>query len=433
MAFKILINGAGVAGTALAAMLLSSPVRAAAYAITVVERAPALRTGGQQVDLRAQGIPIMQRIGLLPAIRARCAVEEGLALVDTHGSFRALLGKNKTGRGRQALTSELEIMRGELVDVLYQKSLELAAKGRKPQEALQYGFGKFATEMHQHRDGVDVVFSDGSRSKFDLVVGADGLRSSTRRMAFGAQEDQSTFASLGVYMALFNIPRDAAENQPEIAKMYNAPGRRSIATRTGDQPLTQVVLSIMHPSRNLIGSMTKGIDEQKAAWAEAFRGAGWKTDQLLDNMLNNADFFYAYESAQIKLDHWHDGRIALLGDAGYCPSPNSGLGTTGALVGAFVLAGELAKQREGDVGAALRGYETVLKPFVTEMQKLPPGIPRLFYYETQAGIWLMHRIMGALVGLKIDKLLYRSLPEAQGDWEVPDYPQLEVEGGRQCI
>ncbi|KUI60280.1 hypothetical protein VP1G_07519 [Cytospora mali] len=298
-------------------MLLTSPSRS--YAVTVVERAPALRTGGQQIDLRAQGIPIVRRMGLLPAIKARCTTEEGLALVDSHGGVKALLRKNDTGVSRQSLTSEYEIMRGELVDVL----------------------------------------------------------------------------------ALCNIPRDPGDDQPSIAKMYHVPGRRMFATRTGNQPVTQVALSTMSPSQRLVESMPTSVEEQKAAWAEAFKGAGWNTDQLLEGMLNTADFFYMSESAQ-------------------------GLGSTASLVGSYVLAGELAKHGD-DVDTALEGYTAVMKPFITEIQKLAPGMPRLFYCDTQEGIWLLHQISGLFTALGIARLLFELLPEAQGGWQLPDYSGLKFD------
>ncbi|ROW10408.1 hypothetical protein VMCG_02065 [Cytospora schulzeri] len=147
--------------------------------------------------------------------------------------------------------------------------------------------------------------------------------------------------------------------------MYHIPGRRMVATRTGNQPFTQVTLSTMSPSQKLIESMSRSADEQKAAWAEDFKGAGWKTSQLSNGMLDSADFFYVSESAQVRMDQWHKGRLVLLGDARYCPSPNSGLGSTASLVGCYVMAGHLDEHGD-DVDAALGAYETEMRPFVTE-------------------------------------------------------------------
>ncbi|KAF3761813.1 FAD/NAD(P)-binding domain-containing protein [Cryphonectria parasitica EP155] len=427
MPLRILIIGAGVAGPALATMLLRSP--SASYSITIIERAPHLRTGGQQVDLRAQGIPIIKRMGLLPAIQARCQNEKGLAFVDTHGVVKAMAGRNDTGSGPQGFTSEFEIMRGDLVQVLVEESLAAARRlrGEEAGEVLRYEFGKHATHLVHEGDVVRVTLSDGTEAEFDLVVGADGQASRTRRMLFGEEASRAAFRSIGVYSALFNIPRDPAEEDVFVAKMYLAPGKRWVATRTGALRSTQASLSTMAPTEKLVSAMTeKGgdVDAQAAAWEEHFRGAGWQTERVLDGLKARGDF-YAYHSGQIKLDRWHKGRVVLVGDAGYCPSPNTGMGTTAALVGCYVLAGELAKH-DNNVDAALQGYEDVLRPFIKEAQTIGFGMPGLFYWESAWAIWLVHLLLGTLVALRIDKLLYRIMPEDNGGWEVPDYPKLNL-------
>lgn len=425
MPFRILILGAGVAGPALAAMLLSTPTSAKSYHITVVERSPSLRQGGQQIDLRAQGIPVVKRMGLLEKIKDRCVNERGLALLTANGERKAFLGTNDTGSGPQGLSSEFEIMRGDIVDVLYQESLNKAAQ--VDGEVLKYEFGKFATEIVQHGDRVHVAFSDGSSGEFDLVVGADGYSSRTRRMVFGEDVSSAAFHSLGVYNLFFNAPRDPAEQDPFVAKICHFPGKRFIATRTNNKPYTQVVLSTMAPSPKLVETVPKGmkaIEEQKTAWEELFRDAGWRSKEVLEAM-KTTDDFYTHVSAQVKLDRWYKGRVVLLGDAGYCPSPNTGMGTTVALVGCYVLAGELMRHGN-DVDASLEAYDTVLRPLVDEAQTLIPGSPRLFYYETKWGIWLLHLILGTLMWLRVDRLLYKILPEANGDWKIPEYPELSV-------
>lgn len=427
---RILISGAGVAGPALAAMLLSSP---RSYIITIVERAESLRTGGQQVDLRSQGIPVVKKMGLLAAIKSRCVNESGIAFVNSKGETKAMLGMNDSGHGQQTLTSEYEIMRGDLVDVMYQTSLGAAKKagaraGAAGKEALKYEFGKYATNIAQQgADGeVDVDFSDGTKGKFDLVVGADGQGSRTRRLVFGEEASKAAFHSLGVYSALFTIPRDAAvEGDAHVAKMYHVPGKRTLATRTGSRPVTQVALSTMRPSQNLIETMGKGlagIEEQKHAWEDLFRGAGWQTDRFLKGM-QTTDDFYSFAAGQVKMDKWHRGRVVLLGDAGYCPSPNTGMGTTTVLLGCYILAGELARHGK-DIDAALQGYEKVARPFINEAQKLPVGMLRLWYHDTRIGIRVMHFVLAAVTGLKIDRLLFKLLPESKGGLEIPDYSEI---------
>lgn len=425
MPFQILILGAGVAGPALAAMLLSNPTSAKLYEITIVERSPSLRKGGQQIDLRAQGIPVVKRMGLLEKIKDRCVNEKGLALVTVSGQRKAFLGTNDTGSGPQGPSSEFEIMRGDLVDVLYRDSLDKAAKVGG--EVLKYEFGKFATEIIQQGDRVHVDFSDGSLGEFDLVVGADGYSSRLRRMVFGEDVSSAAFHSLGVYNLFFNVPRDPAEEDPFVAKICHFPGKRFIATRTNNKPYTQVIFSTMAPSPKLFETIPKGmkaVEEQKSAWAELFRDVGWRAKEVLEAMETTNDF-YTHVSGQVKLDRWHKGRVVLLGDAGYCPSPNTGMGTTVALVGCYVLAGELTRH-ENDVDASLEAYNRVLRPLVDEAQTLTPGLPRLFYYETKWGIWMLHLILAMMMWLRVDRLLYKILPEANGDWKIPEYPKLLV-------
>jgi len=431
---KVLINGAGVAGPALATMLLSSP---RAYAITVVERAAALRTGGHQIDLRSQGIPVMRRMGLLDTVRARCVRETGIAFVDATGRSRAVLGMNDSGHGQQGLTSEYEIMRGDLVDVLYRASLVAAEKKvqktmetTQADELLRYEFGKHATHITQQHgarcEEVDVAFSDGTKGSYDLVVGADGQGSRTRQLVFGEDSSNAAFRSLGVYNAFFTIPVDLrVEGDRYLAKMYHAPGRRTLATRTGNQSVTQASMSTMRPSPALVAAMSKGLDgteEQKTAFEELFRDAGWQAERLIKGM-RSADDFYTFVAAQVMMDEWHKGKVALLGDAGYCPSPNTGMGTTCSLVGAYILAGELVKHGR-DFGAALRAYEAVAKPFVDQAQKLAPGMPKLWFRDTQLGVRTMHFLLAAFTTLKIDKLLFRLMPKAKDGLVLPDYPDI---------
>lgn len=425
MPIKILILGAGVAGPALAAMLLSSPTNAKSFDITIVERSPALRQGGQQVDIRAQGIPVLKRMGLMERIKERCVNEKGIAFLNVRGQTKAFLGTNDSGSGPQGPSSEFEIMRGDLVDVLYHESL--AKADQVDGEVLKYEFGKYAMEIVQHGDRVNVDFSDGSSGEFDLVVGADGYSSRTRRMVFGEDVSSAAFHSLGVYNVFFNIPRNPAEEDIFVAKLCHLPGKRYIATRTNNKPYTQVVFSTMAPSAKLAEAVPKGVqatEAQKAAWEESFRGAGWRAEEALEGM-KTTDDFYTHVSGQVKMNRWHKGRVVLLGDAGYCPSPNTGMGTTTALVGCYVLAGELIRHG-ANVDTAFEGYEKRLRPFVDEAQALPPGMPNILHYETNWGIRVAHFLLGTLTWLKVDKLLYRMLPEQNGDWQLPDYPEMKM-------
>lgn len=469
---RILINGAGVAGPALATLLLRSS-RATSYRITIVERAAALRDGGQQVDVRAQGLAVLRRMpgdggnsSLLRDVQAACVRETGVAFVDRAGRARGVFGVNDSGRGAQSLTSEYEIMRGDLVRILYRASLQAAdtaaaactlpgaavaapldhearLEGAASAGLLTYEFGKHATRItqqpHEERSGnkVHVAFSDGSDGTFDLVIGADGQSSRTRRLVFGAEASQGAFSSLGVFNAFFSIPLDLAQEGGDryLAKIYHAPGRRTLSTRTGDRDTTQAALSTMLPSRELLAAMEKqaaggvarsSIEEQKTAWSQLFRDAGWQAERLLQGMQNTKDF-YSFVSGQVKMKNWHKGRVVLLGDAGNCPSPNTGMGTTCALVGSYILAGELVKHGE-NIDMALLDYGKVARPFIQEAQKLPPGMPRWWFRKTELGVRIMHHLLAVVTRFRIDRFLFQLLPEAKGGLEIPEYFEKTPKG-----
>lgn len=433
MPLKVLISGAGVSGPALSTLLLRANP---AHNITVVERSPALRKGGQQIDLRGQGIPVMQKLGLMDAVRARAVAEDGIALMDPrHSRECAVFGRNDSGQGRQALTSEYEIMRGDLVDVLYGASLEAARSG-PPKGGLKYRFGTHVTEIRQLRggerksdsggdDGVDVTFSDGRTETFDLVVGADGQGSRTRRLVYGQAASDAAFKPLGVSMAYFTMPRTTGDDA--TARFCLVPKRRFMATRSGNRPVTQGYLAVKDDAPEWRDLARQSVAQQKERWAQLFRGAGWQAERLVQGMLATEDY-YAQNLGQIKMESWHKGRVVLLGDAGYCPSPMTGMGTACGIVGAYVLAGEITRHGHGrDLDAALESYEKVLQPFIVEAQKLPPPGPTNIYAETKWGVWFAYRMMEIMSTLKVDQLMNRLLPEARGGWEAPEYPELNLD------
>jgi 2-polyprenyl-6-methoxyphenol hydroxylase-like FAD-dependent oxidoreductase len=419
MPLNILVQGAGVAGPALALFLQRSHLE---HHITIVERASSLRAAGQQIDIRAQGIPLMRKLELLDTIKSLGVAESGIEIVNSKGQREAFFGANTSGKGQQALTSEYEIMRGDLVQLLYRTSLERNT-GKEEHRSLKYEFGKFATEITQDSDGVDVTFSDGTTGRYDLVVAADGQGSRIRRMVFGQEASDEAFKSLELWVALYSIPR--AIDESETGKAYNAPGARVISTRTGDRPVTQVYLGIMNEAEKLRDSLRQPVEQQKEVWRELFKDAGWQTERLMEG-LQTCDDFYAVEIGQVKMNQLHKGRVVLLGDAGYTPSPITGMGTTASFVGAYVLAGELSR-KTATLEDALKKYEEVIRPFVHEAQKLPPGAPGLLYPSSQWGITFLHKAVGIFTSLKLDKLINRLSPENKGSWDLPSYPDLNLD------
>lgn len=192
-------------------------------------------------------------------------------------------------------------------------------------------------------------------------------------------------------------------------------------TRTSDRPVTGVLLFTMKESSRLKASYQKSLEEQKEAFAEMFRDADWQTDRLLTGLKASEDF-YANEVGQIKMEQLSAGRVVLLGDAGYCPSPFTGLGTNLCLVGAYVLAGELAR-RGNDIAGALKSYEEKMRPFINDCQRFSSTTFGFFFPSSQLGVWSMQRVMWAVS--KINDIF----PHSQQDdyWKnIPEYPELNL-------
>ncbi|KAI1131159.1 FAD/NAD(P)-binding domain-containing protein [Nemania abortiva] len=471
MPLNILVIGAGVCGPAFVALLRRADPELKAYEITVIERAAKLREGGLQIDLRAQGISVVRKMGLLDAIRSRVVPEKGVTFVDTRGRTFASFGKNDSGHGAQGMTSEYEIMRGDLVDVFYRSSLglslddttrngekesqkvdeaqtnkgsEIPTASRSPSNGnVHYEFGITVTDLVQPPSGssgpVTATFSDGRQARYDLVVGADGQGSRTRRMVLGTAASDACFRSLDLFATLYLIPRDAASDDGWM-HWHVMGGRRAVFTRAADEAApTQVYMAVQtsraENAHGVPAAMRQSVAEQKAAFTRAFAGQQQQKQQNSSNRVDSLakaletiseDDFYATEIGQVRCDTLVVGRVVLLGDAGYCPSPITGMGTTLSLTGAYILAGELARHGAGDVTAALKAYERGVRPFVTQAQKLVPGAPRMLYPESNWGVWVLSTIIWLVAKLRLLDLLVRLMPQDTGGLSIPEYPELNL-------
>ncbi|EOA82106.1 hypothetical protein ACJQWK_05530 [Exserohilum turcicum] len=433
---NILIVGAGVAGPTLALLLQRSNP---SHHITVIERWESLCTGGQQIDLKDQGVPIMQRLGLTDELRDLCVQEDGMELVDSKGNSLIRTGIRKAGAQQKAfqITNEFEFMRGDFVHMMYKNSVKeretLDSNGPK-RGSLTYLFGTSITALTQNTStSATVTLSSGQTHTYDLVVAADGQGSRTRRLAFGEATSRQAFTSLNINAAFFDVPRVPRETS--LARIYIGPENRMVLTRTGNRPATQVFrFQLKNAARTplLKASHKLSIPEQKAAWTQAYANAGSESKRYTAG-LAHANDFYATEIAQVKMPHntLYTGRVVLLGDAGYCPSSFTGKGTTLALIGAYVLADELSR-RPNDINAALSAYEETIREPVDEAQKLPTwlnGGAALFPQST-LGLCILYQLLWLVSALNLQGLvgaLAGFLPSTQlHRWVVPEYPSLNV-------
>ncbi len=261
---KVLITGASIAGPALAWWL----TRAGAT-VTIVERAPEFRDAGQNVDVRGAGRTVVQRMDLEDRIRKLTTGEEGIAFVDENNRVKAEFPADVFGSSN-GLTAELEILRGDLARLLY---------GHTRQDA-KYIFGDRIHALDDQGDGVEVTFERGGSRRFDLVIAAEGIGSSTRKLVFGEAGQR---VPLDLYMGYFTIPR--GENDEAVARWFNAPGGRSIFLRPDNKGTTRVVLTLQQKPE---GFERQTAEQQKAMLKERFADAGWEASRILAGLTRPA-------------------------------------------------------------------------------------------------------------------------------------------------
>ncbi|MFD6423342.1 FAD-dependent monooxygenase [Streptomyces sp. NPDC060198] len=400
---RVLVAGGGIAGQALAYWLARGGHR-----VTVAERFPALRATGAQVDLRGQGIEAIERMGLLDAVRAELVDEPGVAFVDSRGRARATIMANTSGRGRQTLTSEYEIMRGDLVRIL--------ADATKDDVRQVYGLSVDGFEQDEH--GVVARFSDGSTGEFDLLIGADGQGSRIRRAIL--PEGSDPYWRVGIHMAYWFVPRIASDSN--VRDTYMVPGGRQIMRRSHNRTETQVYFVLREESEEASAVHREPVERRREFWAGRFRDAGWQTERFVAGM-EESPFFYSQEILQVRTGTWSEGRVVLAGDAAHCASPYSGMGVSGGLVGAYVLAGEINRHPD-DLPTALANYDTALRPFVDEIQaEVNPRVLRMGLPTTQRAIDAFRSATALACKLRVPDLVARwSKEDRGGGWRLPEHP-----------
>jgi 2-polyprenyl-6-methoxyphenol hydroxylase-like FAD-dependent oxidoreductase len=363
----ILISGAGVAGPALAWWLARH-----GFAPTVVERAAALRDGGQAVDFRGPAhMGVLEKMGVLAAIRDRQTHMGATAFVDADD--RPLVTMSA-----EFLGGEVEILRGDLGQVLYAAS----------RDAAEYIFDDAIVDLSQDAHGVDIVFERTPPRRFDLVVGADGLHSNVRRLAFGAED--RFIRNFGYSVAICTVPNVYGLGRE--GRIHCIPGRAAglFGARDGAEARASLYFaSGANPGRG-------DVRAQKAAVAEAFAGMGWAAPRLIQAMLEAPDFYFDTIS-QVRMDRWSSGRVVLAGDAGY-GGTLGGMGTGLAVVAAYVLAGELAASPD-DHAAAFARYAAAIGDYARTCQKGAASVGRFMAPRTQAGIWLRNSLLRAFYHL----------------------------------
>ncbi|KAL4938201.1 hypothetical protein BDV06DRAFT_215283 [Aspergillus oleicola] len=469
MPLKILITGAGIAGLSLAYNLSNAHQGNTEFQITIIERHPTLRTSGLQIDLRGHGIDVLKRMGLEKQFREYSIDEKGLAFVDSSGRSRAFFGAGKADKdssnGVQGFSTDWEIMRGDLCNLFY-GGLKGRAKGNT-----EVRFGVWVVAMEdkggEEGEGVKVRFSDGKEEVFDLVVGADGIGSRTRRLMFGSpsssqaalsKADPSSTPStdpfvhsLGVYIGYFTvaspIPTQSSTTKgsidPYIAQIYLSTARRILFTRRHSPQRYQVYIILRTDHPRMVSAVRGDVLEEKAGMAEVLSGAGWKANEII-SLMHAAEDFYCDHLGVVRLDTWSQGAIGLVGDAAYAPSATTGMGTSSSVVGGYVLAGEILKycsstdsgsesgrKKRENIQQALKSYENIFRPFMSNVQE---GIYRDSSYwdkipSSWVGVALVNLVLGIVSFFRLDVVAnYLLREQAVTGWKLPIYEGLDRMG-----
>ncbi|GKT45481.1 uncharacterized protein ColSpa_05662 [Colletotrichum spaethianum] len=413
---KVLISGGGIAGNALAFWLSKL-----GHDVTVVEWFPTLRASGLQLDLRGHGITVMKRMGIEEEFRAKSAPEQGLQFVNSSGKLLARFQSgNENGKGLQNFTTDYEIMRGDLCKIIYN-----ATKDRT-----KYIFGTSIEHLEDKGGSVQVRFKNGQEESFDLVVGADGQRSRTRKMMLGSQSIDPVVPLSGMHVAYFTTPMPMKKGDDFNATAYVATNNRAIMLRRQSTDHMQIYLLCKPNSKEFGDVQQSSVEKQKEAMAKVFQGAGWQTKNILESMMK-ADDFYLEKLGLVKQAFWSQGRITLVGDAAYSPSSFTGMGTTSAMVGAYVLAGEISRHcgSEGsDEGLemALKSYETKFRPFMEQVQEgvSADSFPYNLWPTTAFGITIFNWLIWLLAFLKVNVFGEWLLKENVKEWKLPHYDEL---------
>jgi 2-polyprenyl-6-methoxyphenol hydroxylase-like FAD-dependent oxidoreductase len=390
---RVLISGAGIAGLTVAYWL-----RRYGFTPTIVERAPSLLTGGYKIDVRGTALQVLRRMSIHDAVVAASTDMQGALLVDKNGNVINEMTGDAFGH---RVDEDLEIVRGTLCQVLMDHILDA-----------EFIFDDSIRAISQSSDRVQVEFTKNSPREFALVVGADGLHSNVRAIAFG---DESRFVrDLGLYLCVYTVPNYLKLDRMEM--QYSELGRVAAIWSSRGDANAKACFGFVSPS--VIDLRNRA--QQQHVLTSVYQGIGWEVPRLL-GMMPSAPDYYFDAAAQIQMDHWSQGRVVLVGDAGYCASPMSGQGTSLALIGGYVLTGELAAA-SGTYQNAFQQYEQEMRPLVAVNQA--PGLKSANLMrskeKTNVMTWLLEQIMRIAPSLFINRAT-RRIHQAANAITLKDY------------
>src|SRR5262245_51441513 len=379
---KALISGAGPAGLTAAYWL-----RRYGHSPSIVERAPSLLVGGYKIDVRGAALQVLRQMGVHDAVVAAHTDLQGAMLVDKAGNVVNRMSGDDFGH---RVGGDVEIVRGTLCQVLRDRLGDV--------ELL---FGDTVQGITQSSGGARAQFTRNGVREFDCVVGADGLHSTVRRVVFG--EESRFLRDLGLYLCVYSVPNYLQLDRTEV--QYSELGRIAAIWSSRGDANSRACFGFAAPHLQID---LRDRAQQQQALRTVYAGIGWEVPRLLDLMETASDWYFD-KAAQVNMPHWTQGRVALAGDAGYCASPMSGQGTSLALIGAHVLAGELAAA-SGDAPRAFAEFENVMRPFVAANQALGLKSAKLMRSgeRKSVGSWLLKQLMRIVPGRMMEWIINRS-------------------------
>ena len=405
---RVLICGAGVAGSILAFWLAKHD-----FQVVVVERSKADQKTGQGLEIEEPALKVVKKMGILEKLQEVRTGELGFNLVDERSRSCGILEA-----GGVSPTGALELMRGGLTEVLY--------KAADESPNVTYHFQTTIQSLRQMQDKVvvDLKNRDANTTtveEFDFVVGADGAKSNIRQLVMGSPEQLNCYKPVGAYVAYFSIPKE--EQDWPHSRMCHFKERRIVWMRPigKEAEMTSAYLIYLHNNFPALSRANASGDrlKQKEALAEVYKGLGWETPRVIEQMMKT-DNFYSDELTQVKLHKWSQDRVVLLGDAAWAPTPFTGQGNQLAIIGAWVLAQELSRNRST---VAFEMYEKRLRKYVEQSQRIPLRgyAPYLLNPQTAWGVWVLQTLF------RFASLMVNLFSRLHPSKSVPDKPEFDFD------
>jgi len=394
---NILVSGASIAGPTLAYWLHHH-----GFNVTIVERSPELRLGGQNVDVKGPALRIIRKMGLEEDIRKANTTEVGIRFVNVKNQIVGQFPKESA----LSMTQELEILRGDLVNLLYKCT----------KEDVNYIFGDYITALKENTTDIAVTFSSGKTIKYDLVISAEGIGSSTRKLLFG---EQIKFNYLGLYTAYLTIQKTVTDSR--WARWCNTSGGIIFVLRPDSYGTTRAAITFSSPE---MGYEKLSLTEQKEILIHKIKNVVWEAERLVEEIRVSKDL-YLDKVSQVKAAKWSIGRCCITGDAAWCVTPIAGKGVDLSMAGAYILAGELSQTNS--YKEAFFNYENRMRSYVEISQKLPPGVPGILYPTSKIGVAILNSFFSFFASKPVQfftNLFHSKEKNNKTEIELPNYSQL---------